>query len=159
MRLIALLSLVPVAIASVCHICGSKGNDGLTDPYYVVNGRTCVDITMHVAMRARPGSNYCKQATSRYGPKCCDINSTTPQQKPNKTSPYVPYEGPYRPCHICRNGNYPENEGMVINFLYLGADSCARYYEHGLSGRLIPNYLCSVVQYFAFDPCGCESKQ
>lgn len=152
----ALIVFLPAVVASVCHICGSKGNTGLTDPFHVVRGRTCVDIAVHVASNAPYNSTQCRKAMSRYGSKCCDIQSETAPQ--NKTSPYVPYVGPYRPCNICRNGNYPENEGMVIHFLYLGADSCARYYKHGLSGRL-PNYLCSVIQYFAFNPCGCDSKK
>jgi hypothetical protein len=157
MRFIIWFTFLPVALATVCHICGDKGNAGLTDPFFIVRGKTCVAHAVRIAKSTRFTSTRCKRAMSFYGSKCCNIKTSTPPQNPNKTSPEVPYVGPYKACSICRNGNYPKNEAMVIHFLYIGADTCARYYKHGLSGS-IPNHLCSVVQYFAYKPCGCDVR-
>ena len=76
--------------------------------------------------------------------------SPPPVTAPSPTTPV-----PYNRCDLCYNGNYPGTTSMVINMLGIGVGSCKQYYAYGLQGN-IPNHLCSALQYFAFEPCGCN---
>jgi len=71
--------------------------------------------------------------------------------------PIVKYEGPYKICHLCRNGNFPADKHHVINMLYVGADTCENYYIAGLKGKIL-DHLCDPLRYFAYEPCGCKSR-
>ena len=62
--------------------------------------------------------------------------------------------GPYPMCHLCRGGDIPGNEAMVISMLYIGSGDCLRYFESGRRGEL-PTHLFYALQFFAYEPCGC----
>lgn len=100
-----------------------------------------------------PGTPNCKSiADMAESAGCCD--SEGPPGECDFEPPEVQYVGPNPPCDLCRDGDYPHNTSMVLNFLYLGAGSCAQYYEYGLAGK-IPQHMCDTVKYFAYEPCGC----
>lgn len=82
------------------------------------------------------------------------LDSEGPPDECDFEPPEVEHVGPNPPCDLCRDGDYPYETSMVLNFLYLGAGSCAQYYEYGLAGK-IPQHMCDTVQYFAYEPCGC----
>lgn len=158
------LFLLGVTNAAVCHICGVAGNDAIKYPHIVVEPltrKTCVELSLQYAMTLQAGTPPCAQIQSVWWYKCCSGIRPDGVNRPPSQLPEVPivrYLGPHPACKICRNGNYPGNTSMVINMLYLGADTCARYYVHGLEGR-IPAHLCSALQYFAYEPCSCSAGQ
>jgi len=60
----------------------------------------------------------------------------------------------YSKCNMCYSGKQPLSYSMVLNFLYLGVGTCQQYWRLGLKGG-IPKHMCSVVQYYAQEPCKC----
>lgn len=158
MKALILFSWVlPVILCAPCHICGNNGNNDLTYPAIVLRefGMTCAEIAVNVAVANKNNTNACVRKQSLYGPKCCRLSSKPASLETDVTIvPYVRYVGPHPICNICRDGDFPSNEAMVVNFLYLGADSCARYFKYGKEGR-IPYVFCRAIQYFFYEPCGC----
>lgn len=59
-------------------------------------------------------------------------------------------------CEICRNRFVPRLNN-IMNFLYLSPGSCIQYWIAGQQGR-IPTHMCSIVQYHAWEVCGCGIK-
>lgn len=70
---------------------------------------------------------------------------------------YTATTATYPVCNICKAVNKTITKpGMVVNMLYLGGPiSCRNLNKAGFSGQIRPN-LCSALQYFAFEPCGCQ---
>lgn len=160
MRLIKLLLFLPaVTCRRVCHICGADGNTALSFPTLVLNefNRSCGEIAVAVATSVDVNSELCQRQSDYYASKCCNLKEK-PAGKPMTISapiaPPVDYKGPNRVCNICRDGDYPYKTSMVVSLLYLGSGSCAQYFVYGREGR-IPQYLCSAVKYFFYEPCGC----
>lgn len=113
---------------------------------------------METAMKIPPNTKKCETTQKAWHEDCCSgkhpegrMQSTS---RPQQNIPVVKKTGPYPLCNICRDGDYPYNTGMVVNFLYLGEGSCAQYYVFGLEGK-IPRKYCSPVQFFSYEPCGC----
>jgi hypothetical protein len=151
----------PVASA-VCHICGEAGNDLLAFPNVVLEGvgKTCADISIQVASAVPFGSADCASQQGLYYARCC-----TPGVRPAggdiatgtavaQQIPAVSYVGPNPVCNVCRDGDFPYATSMVINFLYIGVGTCTQYWMMGQQG-LIPTHMCSPVQFFSYEPCGC----
>jgi hypothetical protein len=88
------------------------------------------------------------------GPCCGSVEPGPIAQIPTKPPVFQGERGPYQNCDICKTGDYPHNTAMVINMLYIGAGSCKQYYGYGRNGW-IQNHLCSALQHFAYEPCGC----
>jgi hypothetical protein len=84
---------------------------------------------------------------------CCN-----PEDRPNPCERYifpaVRHVGPHPGFNICRDGDYPSETSMVINFLYIGEGSCAQYYRYAKEGR-IQRHMSDPVKFFAHEPCGC----
>ena len=132
--------------------------NGLRRPHYVVDpiGTQCAEVAGHIAK-----SPHCEGDALRYRAACCGAAEPDPiPQMPTKApGSNIQNNGPYKTCSICRNGNYP-SKISVINILYSGLDagSCTQYFEAGLLG-LIPTQLCDTLQFFAFEPCGCDGTR
>lgn len=60
-------------------------------------------------------------------------------------------------CQICRNGRIPRKNN-IMNFLYIGTGTCMDYWINGQMSRL-PTHMCSVIQYYAYNTCGCEIEE
>jgi hypothetical protein len=90
--------------------------------------------------------------------RCCkpQLMPAIPQDPPPPPPQFV-NDGPYKKCDICHGGGYPSVRSMVINMLYLGVGTCPQYYEWGQRGW-IQDRLCQPLQYFAREPCGCNSQ-
>lgn len=153
---IIILSLLCTSVQStLCHICGLNGNEDLS-PYKVLPGETnnCARIAVNVAMSTRD-EEMCKASQVKW--KDCCTKETTPTPSPvlpPQIIPSVRYTGPYQRCNICRDKDFPSETSMVVNFLYIGPGTCIQYWKIGQAGK-IPNHLCSVVQHFSYEPCGC----
>lgn len=143
-----------------CHICGDRGNEAMKFPNVILDGvgKTCVEITMDVALKVPINSGQCQQEQNKWGGTCCSgkrpNGSDSPQGLPPQIIPDVRYVGPHPVCNVCRDGDYPSDPSMVMNFLYIGVASCAQYYKYGREGRIAP-YMCQPVQFFSYEPCGC----
>lgn len=57
-------------------------------------------------------------------------------------------------CQICRNNRIPRKNN-IMNFLYIGTGTCMDYWINGQMSRL-PTHMCSVIQYYAYETCGCH---
>lgn len=155
---LSLIILFPLVVA-VCHICGHRGNKSLLWPHVKPLGKTktCAEQAMLVA-KYETTDEQCIPFQKEWKPLCCTTKRPDGQDTSlipvHQEVPVVKYIGPYKPCHICRDGDYPATTTMVLEFLHIGTGSCKQYYVKGLAGE-IQNHLCSVVQYYAYEPCGC----
>lgn len=159
MFLLLLASLAFASARQVCHICGPAGNNALKYPDIVLSGvaKSCIQIAMEVALATPPETARCRREQKTWYEPCCSGNRPEGHEEsklPPQNVPVVKYTGPHPVCHVCRDGDYPFNTGMVINFLYIGEGSCAQYYKYGREGRIARRY-CAAVQYFSYEPCGC----
>lgn len=158
MKLLISLPFLSLVIAAPCHICGPQGNNQLDINNYV-NGTNCMEITLDVAKKFSANSKDCPTLQRALQKHCCNggRNNHIIQTRPPRAPPKVTYKGPYKICPLCIHNDYPVDDTHVINFLYLGADTCRNYYIAGRAGR-IPTYMCDVVRYFSQAPCGCKQK-
>jgi hypothetical protein len=161
LTLIVVLQLSGLAEAKVpCHICGEEGNHAISFPHVILEGvgQTCTQISVDVAVNVPIDSKDCKKKQNEWGDKCCSgerpDGSDPPTGLPQQDIPTVRFVGPHPVCNVCRDGDYPYEESMVINFLYIGSSSCAQYYVYGREGR-IEKHMCDPVKYFSYEPCGC----
>jgi hypothetical protein len=100
-------------------------------------------------------SAACRSEISNYRDRCCGSREPGPiAQIPTRPPVFQGERGPYQNCNLCWTGDYPYNTAMVINMLYIGVGSCPQYYGYGQNGW-IQNHLCSALQHFAYEPCGC----
>lgn len=158
MRYIIALALLVTQIikgSQGCSLC-LKGLNGLRNPRLNIDehGKNCAMLAIEI-FPLKNNSAGCWNNIIRHRYNCCvNPNPTSVPQIDKPVPKFQGKRGPYDTCDLCHNKNYPRNTAMVINMLYLGADSCARYYLYG-EGGLIPNHLCQTLQYFAFEPCGC----
>lgn len=138
-----------------CNLCGDGLEDVLRWPLYVVDpiGTTCAQLSIHIAFSAQ-----CDEDRSRYQNACCGNTEQPAVAQTARVEPgsNIVNSGPYKTCNICKNGNYP-TKATVINILYLAASTCTDYYDGGRRGQ-IPEYLCDPLQFFAFEPCGCDDR-
>lgn len=154
---ITVLSLLCTVVqSSLCHICGIRGNEDLS-PYKVLSGEAtnCATIAIKVAMSIT-NERDCSAQQTKYK-QCCTKDHEAPSPGgvlPPQSIPSVRYTGPYQRCNICRDKDFPSETSMVVNFLYIGPGTCVQYWKIGQAGK-IPDHLCSVVQYFSYEPCGC----
>lgn len=141
-----------------CHICGDTGNNALHYPNTLIgtSGKTCTDVLFENIKIT--DTSKCKISQQKWN-ICCNGKPPGTSTRPPKREeiPVVNWTGPYKRCDVCRGGEYPSRVSMVLNFLYIGLGSCKQYYIKGREGK-IPNHLCSAVQYYAWDPCGCSVK-
>ena len=157
--LLSYLASVAEAIEP-CHICGGEGNKAIKFPHVILDGvgKTCTQISLEVALNVPIDSNDCDNMMEEWGGECCSGKRPSgrdpPTGLPPQDIPTVRYVGPHPVCKVCRDGDYPYEESMVINFLYIGSSSCAQYYVYGLEGRIEP-HMCDPVQFFSYEPCGC----
>jgi len=154
-----LACVISIKALKSCHICGSRGNQGLKYPlaYIETEKKTCAEIAVDVMKESGNlnANQNCKELQIKYK-QCCDgtiLTSTTPPRV--TTLPPTSHTGPHRACNLCRNGDYPSTPSHVIHLLYIGASSCRNYYIAGKEGK-IPTHLCDPLRYFAQDPCGCS---
>lgn len=160
MNPIKLFLLVQLVNGTPCHICGTKGNGAIKFPHVVLQnvGKTCTQIALSTALNVEDKTPECTQRQKEWNSRCCDPNKcpagTTPSGLKPQQVPKVDYKGPYEPCDVCRDGDYPYKTSMVINLLYTGVGSCAQYYIYGKEGKIM-THLCSALQYYAYEPCGC----
>jgi len=135
-----------------CLLC-REGLNGLKNPNFNVDksGKTCAELTVEI-YNLDEKSRTCLQAVSKHRYNCC-LNRNPPQSN-KPIEQHIVKTGPYNQCNLCRNGMAPRIKSMVINMLYLGPGSCHQYYMNGLRGN-IPDQLCSSLQFFANEPCGC----
>jgi hypothetical protein len=146
------------SIVSKCHICGELGNLGIKYPNIVVGntGKTCIEAAFDIIKNT--DATKCKEEQIKWK-TCCNGKPPGQISKPMEIQiPKVQYTGPYKRCNVCRNGVYPKTTSMVLNLLYYGTGSCKQYYIDGLTGK-IPDHLCSALQYYAYEPCGCENSR
>lgn len=141
-----------------CHVCGKKGNNGLTQPMgYIPSAKaTCVEIAINTYKKTDLTSSACSEMQKKFV-KCCDGTKLPykPAQKPNP--PKTTHIGPYPVCNLCQTGTYPKDPSHIINLLYVGQASCKDYYIAGREGRILP-HLCDPLRYFAKGPCGCPKN-
>ena len=142
----------------ICHICGQSGNNAMKYPNTLVglSGKTCTEALFETLKIT--DDSKCKIQQQKWS-TCCNGKPPGSSTKPPtiEEAPNVIWTGPNKRCDVCRGGMYPNRVSMVLNFLYIGLGSCKQYYIKGREGK-IPDHLCSVVQYYAWDPCGCEVK-
>jgi hypothetical protein len=142
----------------LCHICGQAGNSAMKYPNTLIglSGKTCSEVLFETVKIT--DVSKCKTQQQKWS-MCCNGKPPGSSTKPPKQEdiPNVVWTGPNKRCDVCRGGSYPSKVSMVLNFLYMGLGSCKQYYIKGREGK-IPDHLCSVVQYYAWDPCGCGVK-
>jgi len=151
-----------VTAQSTCHICGTRGNQDIQFPDVVLQGvgKTCPAIALEVASSIKddPDPDACASKQKEWSALCCSgtrpNGSDRPQGLPPQNIPSVQYVGPDPVCNLCRDGDYPYDTSMVINFLYIGEATCAQYYQYAKEGR-IQKHMCDTVKFFAYEPCGC----
>ena len=123
-------------------------------------GKTCSDISIEVAQSQPLGSAGCTTEQSNWFGRCCTGSRPSGADlamgalKPQEIPPTPAYTGPYPPCELCITGDYPYATSMVVNFLYIGVGTCPQYWAMGKQG-LIMTHMCTAVQFFAQEPCGC----
>lgn len=151
LKLILILTLFYNGFA--CNLCGDGVND-IVNPFDLVDadGLTCAALSVKMFLYT---GKVCEDYRFRHHTRCCTRHSLKPIVQNAKVIPKFPHNGPYPICELCYNNNYPQAVGMVINLLYVGIGSCNQYYELGQRG-MIMTHLCSALQHFAFEPCGCD---
>jgi len=161
--LFVLLCSLPAKNAArqdLCLLC-EDGNAGLKYPNAVIksDGTTCAGMAVNTAVYFVEDSEECIEHLQAWRPICCgddqpldveitDVFDTYPDIDDIETT------GQFSKCDLCRDGDYPSSESMVINMLYVGEGSCPQYWKAGQQG-MIPNHLCAPLQYFGYEPCGC----
>lgn len=148
--LLSSLSLVTAA----CDLC--NGVDKLVNPLDFVNskGKMCGQLMVEL-FSLNESDVICTQWIESSRTRCCTLEGVPPiHQDPPPPPPQFSVDGPYRQCQLCQGGGVPTATGMVINMLYIGVGSCIQYYEWGQRGWIL-NHLCSALQHFAGEPCGC----
>jgi len=136
-----------------CHLCK---NLNLTRPLEMVDsrGKTCAALMVNM-FSLDSGTRQCRQLVMRNQVRCCTLAQVEqiPQDPPADAISLLK-RGPYKRCDLCYTKDFPYNTAMVINMLYIGVGSCKQYWDYGVSGW-IPTHLCSALQFFAYEPCGC----
>lgn len=141
-----------------CNLC--PGGE-IRHPLHVLeNGISCAELMVEIANFPNA---LCQKTISKYNEICCGINKPPPSPTPNSSCPNeqppLPQkDGPHDRCNLCRSVSQPPDPSMVLNMLYIGVGTCRQYWIYGQRG-LIPNYLCSTLQYFAHNPCGCNELE
>ncbi|CAB9498483.1 expressed unknown protein [Seminavis robusta] len=160
--LVQTLTLRPVD-AAICHICGDSGNDLMQYPNIVLAnvGKTCNDISIDVAVaNPDPNAQSCIAAQNMWRGRCCNPNQRPAGVDranaglPPQNIPAVPHSGPHPICNVCRDGDFPYDTSMVLNFLYMGVGTCVQYFILGKRGAIEP-HMCAPVQFFSYEPCAC----
>jgi hypothetical protein len=161
-----LLWLLPQLVnSSPCSLCSTDDNsgigvDGLVNPVEFVDsrGKMCAQLMVEL-FKLNENDPLCIRWYESSHIRCCRIGggglSPIPQDPPPPPPQFV-IDGPFKRCDLCVGGSAPTAVGMVINMLYVGAGSCNQYHEWGQKGW-IQNHLCSALQHFAREPCGCSS--
>ena len=140
-------------IASGCMLCG--GVDALTRPHEFVNskGKTCAELMVDM-FSMKPIE--CEVFQKKFERRCCSFEKIKQiKQEPIADAVSNLDKGPYQECQLCHNNAYPFDTSMVINMLYIGIGTCKQYWEYGQKGW-IPDHLCHTLQFFAYEPCGCD---
>lgn len=165
MRLLYVFALAVTATStayaecSLCDLGGDRGVDALLHPTTFINskGKTCAQLMLELFSLDRDNAR-CKQDVNKNYVRCCTVNSLAAiVQDPPPPPPQFTMTGPFKRCDLCVGGAYPSVTSMVINMLYIGAGSCPQYYEWGQKGW-IQEHLCSTLQFFAREPCGCKVR-
>lgn len=154
MRFLTILLLANAALAEKCILCDGRG---LVHPMDFVDskGKVCAQLMVELFRLDRNDPNCILWYNSSHD-RCCNGPKLDPiQQDPPPPPPQFSVDGPYQSCDLCRGGAYPSAVGMVINMLYVGVGTCNQYYEWGQRGWIQDN-LCTALQYFAREPCGCD---
>lgn len=149
-----------LSICSLCAVAGQDdlGVDGLLHPNEFIdeNGNTCAQLMIALFQIEKDDPRCHKWYDSSHDRCCTDPKLPPLVQKPPPPPPQFTIDGPYNRCDLCRGGGYPTVSTMVINLLYVGPGTCPQYYEWGQRGW-IQDHLCSALQHYAWDSCGCES--
>jgi hypothetical protein len=152
--LFCLYSLPIQASQDLCMLC-EDGLSGLYYPNAVIksDGTTCTSMALTMAMGYEAGSDECYKNTEAWRQICCGDEEPIDVEITKEFDRYPDIDsietiGPYEKCDLCRDGDYPSSESMVIHFLYIGAGTCPQYWKAGQQG-MIPNHLCDPVQFFS----------
>ena len=143
-----------------CDLC-ENGSMGLLWPDTFVNaqGATCAQRLLDIYVKYEPESTQCKWEIIQFRNRCCtgDTEPLEIVQAPTESPGAYQGSGGANTCELCHNGRFPAETTMVINMLDIdiAAAPCDDYYKIGQDG-LIPAHLCETIQYFAYEPCGCE---
>ena len=148
--------LVASAAANSSHVCGSEGNNALTQPLGYVKSESSTCAVM-VAKVFRESNNdfECKQKQNQHK-TCCDgtkLANAPPKRQP---PPRVSHTGPNPVCDLCRGGTHPSEPSHTIHLLHIGASSCKNCYVAGKQGKM-PAHLCDPLRCFARDPFHCPA--
>ena len=154
------LLLVTASQGNLCLLC-QDGLSSLHFPNAVIksDGTTCTGMALSMATNFGKYSDSCNQHIQAWRQICCGDEEPVDVEITEVLDRYPDIDsietiGPYNKCDLCRDGDYPSSESMVIHMLYVGAGTCPQYWKAGQQG-LIPNHLCDPLQYFAYEPCGC----
>lgn len=143
-----------------CDLC-ENGSMGLLWPDTFVNARgsTCAQRLLDIYVKYEPDSTQCKWEIIQFRNRCCtgDTEPLEIVQAPTESPGAYQGSGGENTCELCHNGRFPAETAMVVHMLDIdiGAAPCDDYYKIGQDG-LIPRHLCETIQYFAYEPCGCE---
>lgn len=155
-----ILGAVVKRVDTVCSLCGNVGelDDQLVHPLEYVDskGKLCAQLMIEL-FPLHPNDPQCRSWRNSSHVRCCHkVGLPSIVQDPPPPPPQYVIDGPFGRCDLCLNGGFPGVTSMVINMLYVGAGSCAQYYEWGQKGW-IQDHLCSPLQFFAREPCGCSN--
>lgn len=151
--------LIPLVSGQLCLLC--DGN--IKRPYLPVDYHgtsiVCSELGVRMAVDEGPGKG-CDKLKRAYV-KCCVSGGKGERKEVNRCDIYkkknarIYKRTAVNPvCNLCRTNEYPGNDRMVINILYMAPGTCGSYYELGQRGA-IQSHVCSALQYFAHEPCGC----
>jgi hypothetical protein len=149
----------------LCCLCG--GCDfvagGRADLFIDDNGTTCYDLLLDIAddtNESTPGTGACQYLQTKHRRTCCDADYDPPEVAQAPTpAPFINLPQGNEPvCNVCPDGRYPGLPKTVTAVLYIpGVNTCERLYEMGLKG-LILDRLCSPLQNYLFEDCGCGGQ-
>lgn len=153
--------MVEIDVETPCHLCeGGLLNLKWPDTYVNQNGTTCAQHLVNI-YPFEPRAPKCIWEIIKFRQRCCTapVEPDPIEQLPD----YDPldYEGngdDDLTCNICWSGIFPTHPAMVIAMLDIGnggAASCEDFFYIGQDG-LIPKHLCETIQFFAYEPCGCD---
>lgn len=150
-----ILLYLAATVDAFCMLC-EDGIKGLLHPLTYTDkfGKNCATLAVDLASVDQDDA-LCKRLVNENRSRCCSSDDMAPIVQLPVIEPNYSITGIFNVCELCWNSKKPFNRNMVINMLYIGIGSCDQYYQYGQTGW-IPTYLCSALQSFAFEPCGCN---